>query len=67
MVFNDTLEAASQQIIALDRDACIDQLLHFPELPLDFTPEFLDGQTLERLRHLLLAAVWRTYRRRSPL
>lgn len=34
------------------------RLLHFPgRLKLDFTEDYLDGLTVERLRHILLAAL----------
>ena len=45
------------QISELDRDHCIDELRHVPHLKLDFTEEYLRKQSVESLRHLLLAAV----------
>lgn len=41
----------------LSRQQCIERLLHFPELPLDFDRAYLEQMSEERLRHVLLAAV----------
>jgi hypothetical protein len=57
MSLNQPIEATVQQIQQLDRAACIHELIHFSHIPLDFTPEFLDRMSVERLRHVLLAAV----------
>jgi len=43
-------------ISSLDRPTLTYQLLEFSaNFPVDFTPEFLDAQDVERLRHLLFA------------
>ena len=43
-------------ISSLDRAALMHQLLEFSgNFPVDFTPEFLDTQSTERLGHLLFA------------
>ncbi len=57
------LVAASRHVSELGRRECIDELLNFRAIPLDFNRAFLDGQTLDRLRHILMAAYLRTIRR----
>jgi hypothetical protein len=43
-------------ISSLDRPALTHQLLEFSgSFPVDFTSEFIDSQSVERLRHLLFA------------
>lgn len=43
-------------ISALDRPALLCHLASFDAgFPVDFTPDFLERQSIERLRHLLLA------------
>ena len=43
-------------ISSLDRPSVVHQLLEFhAHFPVDFTEEFLNAQTTERLRHLLFA------------
>lgn len=43
-------------ISSLDRRALLHQFQEFTgNFPVDFTPEFLQAQTLDRLRHLLFA------------
>ncbi len=40
----------------LDRSGCKTQLRGLDRIHLDFTDEYLDALTLERLRHILVAA-----------
>jgi hypothetical protein len=43
-------------ITSMDRPGLIRQFLRFQgTFPIDFTPEFLEQLTLERLRHIFLA------------
>lgn len=49
----------------MSRTQCIDALTHFDEIPLDFTESFLQRMSLERLRHVLLAAMLTVDRRKS--
>jgi hypothetical protein len=43
-------------VSALDRDELIRQFTQYQaSFPLDFTPEFLSTQPIERLRHIFLA------------
>ncbi len=43
-------------VSALDRPALTQQFLNFQgSFPVDFTPEFLEGLSVERLRHILMA------------
>ena len=58
------LVVASRHVNGLDRVQCIDELLNFRAIPLDFSRTFLNEQTVDRLRHILMAAYLRTMRRR---
>ena len=49
----------------MSRTQCIDALTHFDGIPLDFTEPFLQRMSVERLRHILLAAMITVDRRRS--
>ena len=43
-------------VSGLDKDSLLRQFREYPaSFPLDFTPDFLDHQPLERLRHLFVA------------
>ncbi|MBN2513692.1 MAG: hypothetical protein JXB18_12205 [Sedimentisphaerales bacterium] len=45
-------------VAAMSKREVKSQLLHFPgKLKLDFSEDYLDGLTVERLRHILLAAL----------
>lgn len=45
-------------ITTLDKNAVKDRLLHFDgPLKMDFTPDYLDTLDLDKLRHILVAAV----------
>lgn len=50
----------------LDRDQCIRRLESFEAIPLDFSREMLEGMSVERLRHLLLAAMITAARHGRP-
>jgi len=43
-------------IAEFSRDQCIAELAGVPYLQLDFTPQFIDSQSTDQLRHILLAA-----------
>lgn len=47
----------------MDRSQCIHALTHFQGMPLDFDEAFLQGMSLERLRHILMAAILTVSRR----
>jgi len=51
------LEQLMTQVAGYDRRRCIDELSQIRRPRLDFTEEFLKGMELDRLRHVLLAAV----------
>jgi hypothetical protein len=56
MMHADQVEEMVCLISSLDRPALTHHLIEFrANFPVDFTPEFLEGQTVERLRHLLFA------------
>ena len=47
----------ASQVNRLGREEVIHELLNFDgRVPLDFTPEFLAGHSVEQLKHILLAA-----------
>lgn len=43
-------------IAQMGRDECIEQIQAFRDPPLDFSRRFLDSQTVDQLRHILMAA-----------
>ena len=56
MMQSEQVEELVCLISSLDRPALIHHLLEFrANFPVDFSPEFLDVQTVERLGHLLFA------------
>ena len=50
------VEQLVKHVHQLDRCGCIDELTHFAEIPLDFDEPFLSQLSIERLRHILVAA-----------
>ena len=50
---------------SFDRDHCIAQLQQLRRPKLDFTDEFLQNQSLDRLRHIVMAAFLQA--RKSPI
>ena len=46
-----------RRIHSLSRGDCIQELTHFRDIPLDFEKHYLEQMSVERLRHVLLAAV----------
>lgn len=59
---NRSVEDLIRQAQALDREGCKSALRRFRRPRLDFTEEYLDRQTLEQLRHIVLAAWLRAAR-----
>ena len=60
MSSNETYESFLVQVATMERAALISRLAQFQgNLRLDFSPEFLATCGTDRLRHLLLAALWR--------
>lgn len=62
MITCRSIEAALKEIHTMDRPRCIHELTHFRDIPLDFDPDFLNGMSIERLRHILMAAVLTRHR-----
>lgn len=56
MNLNVSLEQIVHQAASLDRNDCIAELRNLPHLKLDFNDEFLQQQSVEKLRHILVAA-----------
>jgi hypothetical protein len=63
MAAEPTIEDLIQTVAALDRDTCKARLRLIERPRLDFPDDFLDALSLERLRHLLLAAYLQARRR----
>jgi len=51
-----TLAQLAAVIQSFDHRTCIEELKHFEAIPLDFDERFLADASVEKLRHLLLAA-----------
>ena len=62
---NRAIEQQILQVYDLDRDGCTERLLHMEPLKLDFTTEYLSQLSIERLRHILVAAYLQAAKR-SP-
>jgi hypothetical protein len=59
----DEIEELIKVVSSLDKSALLRQFQEFPaSFPVDFTPDFLDRQPLERLRHLFVAVCLQTKR-----
>lgn len=56
MINYTPIDELIHSIYTLDREGCKEQLLHLDSPKLDFTEEFLETMSTERLRHVLMAA-----------
>ena len=56
MAADQSLEDLIRSVQELDRDTCKARLQQMERPHLDFPEDFLDALSVERLRHLLLAA-----------
>ena len=54
-----------QSIATYDRRQCVEQLEAITRPPLDFTRDFLEMQSLDRLRHIVMAALIQSRRGRG--
>jgi len=65
MVLEQSIDRLITSIGELDREECIHELrsLHRPRI--DFTDEYLDALSLDRLRHILAAAMIQAHRARG--
>jgi hypothetical protein len=58
MVARNSLDKMATSIATLDRDEVKNRLKHFKgRFRLDFTDDYLDKLSVDRLRHILLAAL----------
>jgi hypothetical protein len=56
MLYQERLEEFVSIVGAMKRMVLIDRMMHFRgQFPVDFTPDFLNRQTDDRLRHIFLA------------
>jgi hypothetical protein len=61
-------ESLIQEVCGLDRSIMIERLADFSgDLRLDFSRAYLESCDTERLRHLLLAALWRCRSKQYPI
>jgi hypothetical protein len=61
MTSGQVYESLVSEVGSLGREAMIARLVNFEgPLRLDFTEEFLAGKSTEEIRHLLMAALWRS-------
>ena len=59
MSSREVYEAVVQEVCRLDRAELAARLEHFHgDMQLDFSPDFLSSCDTDRLRHLLVAAIW---------
>ncbi len=56
------VEEMARAVADFDRTRCVDALRSIAWPPLDFTADFLESQSLDRLRHLVMAAMLRAKR-----
>lgn len=64
MTPNDPFERLTVTVAGLGRDEVKSQIKTFRgNFRLDFSDEYLDGLSLDRLRHILLAALLTTFRK----
>ena len=67
MLQSQQVEELIALIGSLNKDALIRQFKEYPAtFPVDFTPEFLDRQPLERLRHLFVAVCLQSQKMPTP-
>jgi hypothetical protein len=56
MLHAEQIEELITVVAALDHDALVQHLRNYPaRFPIDFTREFLEKQSIDRLRHLFVA------------
>ena len=56
MLQSEQVEELICLVSSLDRDTLVTQFTRFPaDFPIDFTPDFLREQPLERLQHIFVA------------
>jgi len=56
MTTKEPIESLIASIHGLDRDGCIAKLRQMHQLKMDFSDEYLADLSVDRLRHVLLAA-----------
>ena len=54
---HNTIDQIVTTVSGFDRDTCKAQLRRIGKLHLDFTDSYLDGLSIEQVRHLTLAAM----------
>ncbi len=67
MLHSEQVEELVCLLSSLNRDALLAQIQNYPAtFPVDFSPEFLDAQPTDRLRHLFLAVCLQSQRMPDP-
>lgn len=62
-----SLEEQIQTVSEMSREGCIESLLDFEEITLDFNREYLEGMALGRLQHVLVAALITANQHEMPM
>ncbi len=63
MLHADQVEELICLVSALDRNALVNQFQNYrASFPVDFTDEFLNSQSIDRLRHIFLAVCLQSQR-----
>jgi hypothetical protein len=63
MLHSTQIEELITVVSSLDKDALVRQFQQYPaSFPIDFSPDFLDRQPLERLRHIFVAVCLQSQR-----
>ncbi len=62
---SQTINDMMQTVESLDREGCITQLRQIRRPKLDFTDEYLQGQSLDKLRHIVMAAFLQAFKSKS--
>lgn len=66
MSFSLSFEKECTKIASMSKSEIIKRLLHFDgPIKLDFTKDFLEALSLDRLRHIMLAAVITAEKKRA--
>ncbi len=63
---SESIEQKLQSVYHLDREHCVRELMTIQQPKLDFTTDYLEALSVDRLRHLLAAAYLQSKKRRRP-
>jgi hypothetical protein len=63
MSTNESIDELIRDVQTMDRDGCMTQLRQIGRPRIDFTDEFLNSLSLDRLRHVVVAAFLQSRKR----